>query len=112
MRTVKTKDELKKAIEDGEKFINVESFKLFAACKLAASYNSKSALLKHYAVDDIKSVKGSVGEMECLTETGIVTIVITISILLTAIAILGILKGKRVIIEGEWKGGRGKIQIG
>ena len=53
MRTVKTKDELKKAIEDGEKFINVESFKLFAACKLAASYNSKSALLKHYAVDDI-----------------------------------------------------------
>ncbi len=50
--------------------------------------------------------------MECLTETGIVTIVITISILLTAIAILGILKGKRVIIEGEWKGGRGKIQIG
>lgn len=43
MLTVKTKKELIKAIEDGEKHIKIDSKPLYAACKLAETYDSTTA---------------------------------------------------------------------
>ena len=61
MRIVKTKKELSKAIEDGERHIKIDSKSLYAACILAETYDSTTALLKHYAITKIKDVMVSVG---------------------------------------------------
>ena len=51
MIIVKTKKQLIKAIEDGEKNIKIDSLDLYAACKLAETYKTVSDLLKHFAIE-------------------------------------------------------------
>ena len=50
MRTVKTKDELIKAIQDGERDIEVDSKELLLACKLAEKYHNVKSFLADYAI--------------------------------------------------------------
>ena len=109
MVTVKTKEELKKAIEDGEKHIKIDSLKLYAACKLAESYYNTPELLRHCirGNSDIK-----LKEMNLMAEGTFVTIVITIAVLTTAVAIVGILKDKKVKIKCKSKNGEYTIEVG
>ena len=112
MRKVKTKKELIKAIQDGEKHIKIESLDLYAACKLAEAFNSVSALFKQYVITSILKVAGPYKCVE-ISEGAVVTI--TISILISAVAIIGILKNKKVNIKCKTtkEGGVvGEIEIG
>ena len=106
MRTVKTKKELIKAIEDGERTIKVDSKRLYAACKLAEKYDSVKTLLKHYAFT--KQIEAS-GEGIVLGSGAVVAI--TISVLIAAIAIIGILKDKKVKIKCKGYGVDGEVEI-
>ncbi|MBS6912975.1 MAG: hypothetical protein KH188_10485, partial [Prevotella sp.] len=63
MVTVKTKKQLIKAIEAGEKNIKIDSMDLYAACKLAETYDKTSDLLKHFAITNLAGMIGSVGTM-------------------------------------------------
>lgn len=112
MRIVKTKKELIKAIEDGEKHIRIDSKSLYAACKLAETYDSTTALLKHYAVTKITDVIASVGTANIVIDGTVVVITITISVLVTAIAIIGILHDKKVKVKCKGYGAEGEIEIG
>lgn len=113
MRIVKTKKELIKAIEDGERHIKIDSKSLYAACELAETYDSTTALLKHYAIQNVTDVRVSAGTMNLVADGAVVAITITISVLVAAIAIIGILKDKKVKIECiGWGGGRGTVKIG
>lgn len=117
MRIVKTKKELIKAIEDGERHIKIDSKSLYAACKLAETYDSTTALLKHYAIQNVTDVRVSAGTLCKVGTMNIVAdgtvVAITISVLVAAIAIIGILKDKKVKIECiGWGGGRGTVKIG
>ncbi len=94
MRTVKTKEELIKAIEDGERNIYVASKQLYAACYLAEKYDSATALLKDYG---IKKLMANTTMNIVVTPTLVITI--TIAVLVAAIAIIGILKDKKVKIK-------------
>lgn len=114
MRTVKTKKELIKAIQDGEKHIKIKSLDLYAACKLAEAFDSVSALFKHFAITSIAEFAASVG-INKFTCTGGEVVTITISILISAVAIIGILKDKIVKIKCKTtkEGGVvGEIEIG
>lgn len=82
MRTVKTKKELIKAIEDGERTIKVDSKRLYAACKLAEKYDSVKTLLKHYVFT--KLIEAS---RQCIVLGCGAVVTITISVLIAAIAI-------------------------
>ena len=106
MRTVKTKKELIKAIENGEKHIKIESTKLYAACVLAEKYNSVSQIMKHYVFSKI----GQTMTFNAI-DGGVVAIVITISICVTAVAIIGILNDKKVKIKCNCNGKGGTIEI-
>lgn len=97
MRTVKTKKELIQAINDGEKEIMVDDPKLYAACVVAEKYQNKSDLLK--------SIVDTGTTQNVITETGI--IIITIAVLITALAIIAVLKDRVVIIKCRGKKGRG-----
>lgn len=111
MRTVKTKKELIKAIEDGERTIKVDSKRLYAACKLAEKYDSVKNLLKHYLFTkraDVSKKWGAVG----VGSGAVVTIAITISVLITTIAIIGILNDKKVKIKCKGYGVDGEVEIG
>lgn len=110
MRTVKTKKELIKAIEDGEKHIKIESVKLYAACELAEEYNSASQIMKHYVFSKVFSKIGHTMTFNAI-DGGVVAIVITISICVTAVAIIGILNDKKVKIKCNWNGKGGTIEI-
>ena len=99
MVTVKTKEELKKAIEDGEKRIKIDSLKLYAACKLAESYYNAPELLKHRGKD--ASDIGPKKNMQVMIDGTVVTIVLGVAVLITAVAIVGILKEKKVKIKCE-----------
>lgn len=112
MRKVKTKKELIKAIEDGERHIKIDSKSLYVACKLAETYDSTTALLKHYAITKITDVMVSVGKMHIVENGTVVAITITISVVLAAIAIIGILHDKKVKIKCKGYGGEGEIEIG
>ena len=107
MRTVKTKKELIKAIEDGERTIKVDSKRLYAACILAEKYDSVKTLLKHYVFTETVA-KSSVAGV--VLENGVV-IAITISVLITTIAIIGILKGMKVKIKCKGYGVEGEVEI-
>lgn len=112
MRIVKTKKELIKAIEDGERHIKIDSKSLYAACKLAETYDSTTALQKHYAIQKITGVMVSAGTMNIEVDGTVVAISITISVLVTAIAIIGILKDKKVKIKCRGYGLDGEVEIG
>lgn len=112
MRTVKTKNELIKAIEEGERHIKIDSKSLYAACKLAETYDSKASLLKHYAITKITDVITSVGTMCIVVDGSVVVITITIAVLVAAIAIIGILKDKKVKIKCKGYGMEGEVEIG
>ena len=112
MRTVKTKKELIKAIEDGERTIKVDSKRLYAACKLAEKYDSVKTLLKHYVFTKRADVpKKWWGAVE-VGSGAVVTIAITISVLITTIAIIGILNDKKVKIKCKGYGVDGEVEIG
>ena len=112
MRIVKTKKELIKAIEDGERHIKIDSKSLYAACILAETYDSTTALLKHYAITKITDVMVFVGKMNIVVDGAVVAITITISVLVAAIAIIGILKDKKVKIKCRGYGMDGEVEIG
>lgn len=111
MRTVKTKKELIKAIEDGERTIKVDSKRLYAACKLAEKYDSVKTLLKHYVFTKLTDVPKKWGAVN-LERDAVVTIAITISVLITTIAIIGILNDKKVKIKCKGCGLDGEVEIG
>lgn len=109
MRTVKTKKELIKAIEDGERSIIVDSKRLYAACKLAEEYDSVKTLLKHYVFTKLADVAKGWGAMH-IQNGAVVTI--TISVLIATIAIIGILNDKKVKIKCKGYGLDGEVEIG
>lgn len=111
MRTVKTKKELIKAIEDGERTIKVDSKRLYAACKLAEKYDSVKTLLKHYVFTKRADVAKKWGAVE-VGSGAVVTIAITISVLITTIAIIGILNDKKFKIKCKGYGLDGEVEIG
>lgn len=134
MRTVKTKKELIKAIEDGERYIKIDSTSLYVACKLAETYENTTLLLKHYAITKITNIIGSVGTMNIVANgtkaapqkdhdktVGTMNIVvngtvigvtITISILIATLAIIGVLNDKKVKIKCKGYGVDGEVEIG
>ena len=112
MVTVRTKKELIKAIETGEKKIKIDSLELYAACKLAESYDTVSGLLKHFAITNLFSIIGSVATMNIVAGGTVVAITISVSVLVAAIAIIGILKDRRVKIKCKGYGTEGEIEIG
>lgn len=112
MVTVKTKKQLIKAIEAGEKNIKIDSMDLYAACKLAETYYKTSDLLKHFAITNLAGMIGSVGTMNIVVSGSVVVITISISIVVAAIAIIGILKDKKVKIKCKGYGADGEIEIG
>ena len=112
MITVKTKQQLGKAIEDGEKNIKIDSLELYAACKLAESYDTVSGLLKRFAITNLFGIIGSVGTTNIVVSGTVVAITISVSVLVAAIAIIGILKGRRVNIKCKGYGTEGEIEIG
>lgn len=112
MRTVKTKKELIKAIEDGERYIKIDSTSLYVACKLAETYENTTSLLKHYAITKITNMIGSVGTMNIVANGTVVGVTITISILITTLAIIGILNDKKVKIKCKGYGLKGEVEIG
>ncbi len=107
MRTVKTKKELIKAIEDGERTIKVDSKRLYTACKLAEKYDSVKNLLKHYAITKLAPHTTN----NVVFTTGAV-VTITIAVLITTIAIIGILNDKKVKIKCKGYGVDGEVEIG
>lgn len=111
MITVKKKKQLIKAIEDGEKNIKVDSLELYAACKLAESYDTVSGLLKHFAITNLYGIIGSVGTVNIIAGGTVVAITISVSVLITAIAIIGILKDRKVRIRVGGYGTEGEIEI-
>lgn len=112
MRIVKNKKELIKAIEDGERHIKIESKSLYAACKLAETYDSTTALLNHFAITKITDVMVSVGTMNIVVDGTVVAITITISVLVATIAIIGILNDKKVKIKCRGYDMEGEVEIG
>ena len=93
MVTVKTKEELAKAIDNGETKIKVEGKKLQAACCLAAKYQNLEC-----ALDSLKNkLLGQIGMACAITEGTIV--IISLAILMTAVAIIAILKKRNVKIN-------------
>lgn len=112
MITVKTKQQLVKAIEDGEKNIKVDSLELYAACKLAESYDTVSGLLKHFAITNLYGIIGSVGTANIIAGGTVVAITISVSVLITAIAIIAIKRDKKVKIKCKGYGIEGEIEIG
>lgn len=112
MVTVKTKKQLIKAIEAGEKNIKIDSMDLYAACKLAETYDKTSDLLKHFAITNLAGMIGSVGTMNIVVSGSVVVITISISVVVAAIAIIGILKDKKVKIKCKGYGADGEIEIG
>ena len=89
MITVKTKKQLIKAIEDGEKNIKIDSFDLYAACKLAETYKTVSDLLKHFAIESLIGIIGPVGTTNIVVSGSVVAITISVSVLVATIAIIG-----------------------
>lgn len=65
---------------------------MYAACILAETYDSTTALLKHYAITKITDVMVSIGTMNIVVDGIVVAITITISVLVVAIAIIEILR--------------------
>ena len=112
MITVKTKKQLIKAIEDGEKNIKIDSLELYAACKLAESYDTVSGLLKRFAITNLFGIIGSVGTTNIVVSGTVVAITISVSVLITAIAIIGIKRDKKVKIKCKGYGIEGEIEIG
>lgn len=111
MITVKTKKQLIKAIEDGEKNIKIDSFDLYAACKLAETYKTVSDLLKHFAIESLIGIIGPVGTTNIVVSGSVVAITISISVLVATIAIIGILKDKKVKKKCNGYGMEGEIEI-
>lgn len=112
MIIVKTKKELIRAIENGEKHIRVDSKKLYAACKLAESYDTVSELIERYIREGLMSLISPMACVVSLSTGAVVTITITISVLVAAIAIVGILNNKKVKIKVKGPGDlTGEIEI-
>lgn len=109
---LKQKKELIKAAEDGERHIKIDSKSLYAACKLADTYDSTTASLQHYAITKITDVMVSVGTMNIVVDGTVVAITITMSVLIAVIAIIGILKDKKVKIKCRGYGMDGEVEIG
>lgn len=93
MITVNNKKELENAIKTGHKEIYISDKKLQAACYLASKYqNTKSAMASISAT--IMSKIGTAAAIE-----GGAIVAITISICITAIAIIAIIKEYNVKID-------------
>lgn len=108
MRTVRTKKELIKAIEDGEKRIKIDSKNLYAACILAEKFDSKLAFLQHYACTSINDFIKPTRRECCFVCSSTVVVTITITVAITTISIIAILKNKRVKIKVK---GVGDVEI-
>lgn len=93
MITVKSKEELEKAIKAGHKEILVSGKKLQAACYLASKFQSLSSEKEIFT----KNIMSNVGTAAAVSEATVIFITITICI--TAISIIAIIKGCNVKID-------------
>ncbi len=93
MITVKSKKELEIAIKAGHKEICISDKKLQAACYLASKYQNFESTLVSIPV----IIMSKVGGMAVISEGAVVAI--TISICITAVAIVAIIKRCKVKIN-------------
>lgn len=93
MITVKSKKELEDAIKAGHKEIYISDKKLQAACYLASKYQNLESTLS--SISEI--IMSKVGGMAVISEGAM--IVITISICITAVAIVAIIHKCKVKIN-------------
>lgn len=94
-----------------QKNIKIDSFDLYAACKLAETYKTVSDLLKHFAIESLIGIIGPVGTTNIVVSGSVVAITISVSVLVATIAIIGILKDKKVKIKCNGYGMEGEIEI-
>lgn len=79
------------------------------ACKLASECKSKGEILKRYAIE---KVGGGIFRRQCCASLpGNIVVSITVSICLTAIALLANLGNRKIEVRGDWRNGNGSMTI-